>query len=137
MNRCSKLLEVLQKNPDMTRAGAQDALSVSDKTLRRQIAQGDQGRALWRRPEEGRARPFSVVEIPEPQTVLPSPEEIFTNLSVSKCPMISKPLGEKLKHWTMAFVQEMSNCPKGEGESRAGIGQLDNTGQRGLSNRFR
>ena len=109
-----KLLEVLQKNPDMTRAGAQDALSVSDKTLRRQIAQATKA-GFMETAGRGPGQTFSVVEIPEPQTVLPSPEEIFTNLSRVQMSNDIETVGREAETLDNGVCPEMSNCPKGEG----------------------
>ncbi len=120
-----KLLDMLQNNPDMTRAEAQDALLVSDKTLRRQIEQA--ARAGFLETEgRGTKQTFKVVEIPKPQTVLPSPEEIFSYLPHVQMSNTQKTNETQDKTPDNGDCPIMSNCPKGEEEAAGTMPELDN-----------
>jgi hypothetical protein len=111
-----KLLEMLQSNPDMTRAEAQDALSVSDKTLRRHIDQAAKAGFL---ETEGRGakQTFKVIEIPKPQTVLPSPEEIFSYLPDVQMSNETKTVDTQAETLDNGDCPTMSNCPNGQEEA--------------------
>ena len=74
------LVEMLAANPAMTRAEVLETCSSSDRSLRRHIDQAVQA-GLLEKIGRGGKQTYRVIELPVPQTVLPSPDEVFSRRS--------------------------------------------------------
>ena len=121
------LVEMLAANPAMTRAEVLGTCSSSDRSLRRHIDQAVQA-GLLEKIGRGVKQTFKVIEIPEPQTVLPSPDEVFSrpsDVQMSNETITVSADGEILD---TTVCPEVSGCPGG-GMSQAGPVRNRTTGQ--------
>ena len=76
-----KMLTTAQGIKDPTRADVQEILNVSESTMKRYISQAEDA-SFIKVEGRGNKQKLTVLEIPEPVTVLPSPEEVFKNITL-------------------------------------------------------
>jgi hypothetical protein len=70
-----KFLELLQRNPDITRREAEDILETTERSIQRYVSQAVKAQLL-ETDGRGAGQKFKVLDVPTAIAVLPSPEDV-------------------------------------------------------------